>query len=338
MEVPTFKIIKPGPFTTIQRLSEQANEGKRIPASDAFDRFAFKMGNLILRNPLGDPGIEITGEGAEIQTMKETAIAVTGGSFDVRLNGEQIEQWCAVNISKGDTLSIGVSKSGWRCYVCVAGGVRKRHTPGKKSIRTKEGNAEFGNPLRKGDILTTETSGVLLSELMGRRVKQTVLPKLEGEPELRIVLTAQYDHLRDESKEVLLNSSYSISPDSNRVCYRFEGPQLLFKEKTYLGGEYGRAAGALNDEDTAGLIQVSADGEVTCTGPDFVAESGRIPIARLIAPDMSRVAQLRPKDHLKFKVVTQDDARLISHHFISLIAETNIIRSPTSKEIDRWGH
>ena len=91
--------------------------------------------------------------------------------------------------------------------------------------------------MKKGDLLITKASGVFLSELMGRRVKETALPELEGERELRIMLMAQYDLLKDESKEVFLNSSYRVSSDSNRVCYRFEGSQLLFKEKAYGGGE-----------------------------------------------------------------------------------------------------
>ncbi len=325
MEVPTFKIIKPGPFTTIQRLSEQANEGKRIPASDAFDRFAFKMGNLILRNPLGDPGIEITGEGAEIQTMKETAIAVTGGSFDVRLNGEQIEQWCAVNISKGDTLSIGVSKSGWRCYVCVAGGIKELHVPGPKSTSTMGKTGElFGHPLKRGNVLITGLPTIALHRLTGRKVKETILPKLEGERELRIVLRTQYDLLKDESKEVFLNSSYRVSAESNRTSYRFEGPQLLFKDEDRRDIAFDQSDNS-NDEDAGGMITVMADGEVICTGPDFVPVAGRAKIARLITPDMDRLAQLRPRDHIRFKVVSPDDARLIFHYSIGLINEANIV-------------
>jgi biotin-dependent carboxylase-like uncharacterized protein len=320
-----FKIIDPGVFTTIQKLPEQTHAERSIPKSGAFDRFALKMGNLILKNRLDQAGIELTGGGGEIQIVRHTAIAVTGGNFDVRRNGKQIRQWCAIALSKGDTVSVVASKSGWRCYICVAGGVKERHTPGKKSIWAKEEDAPSGHPLKKGDVLITETSGAFLSELMGRRVKETALPKLEGERELRIVLMAQYDLLKDESKEVFLNSSYRVSFDSNRVRYRFEGPQLLFKEKAYGSGEYGWGANGLNDEDSVGLIQVAADGEVICTGPDFVAASGRIPIGHLIAPDVDRVAQLRPKDHIKFKVVTQDDARLIFDHSMGLISEANIL-------------
>jgi allophanate hydrolase subunit 2 len=73
------------------------------------------------------------------------------------------------------------------------------------------------------------------------------------------------------------------------------------------------------------MIQIAAGGEVICTGPDFEGASGRIPIDRLIAPDMDRVAQLRPKDLIKFKVVTQDDARLIFDHSMDLISEVNIL-------------
>ncbi len=325
MGISVFKIIDPGVFTTIQKLPGQTHTERSIPKGGAFDRFALKMGNLILKNRLDRAGIELTGEGGEIEIIRDTAIAVTGGNFDVRRNGKEIQQWCAVALSKGDTVSVVTPKFGWRCYICVAGGVKQRHTPGKKSIWAKEEDTAFRRPLKKGDVLVTETSGAFLSELMGRRVKETALPKHEGERELRIVLMAQYDLLRDESKEVFLNSSYRVSSDSNRICYRFEGPQLLFKEKPFGAGEYGRGANAQDDEDSAGLNQVAADGEVICTGPDFVPTSGRIPIARLIVPDIDRVAQLRPKDHIKFKVVTQDDARSIFDHSMGLISEANIL-------------
>jgi antagonist of KipI len=323
--VPTFKIIKPGPFTTIQGLIELTNVEKRVPTSGAFDRFALKMGNLILKNQLGEPGIEIAGEGAEFQTMKETTIAVTGGSFDVKLNGKRIEQWCVVNISKGDTVSIGASKSGWLCYICVAGGVKEVHMPGSKSNSARARmNELYGRPLKKGYVLITGPPAISSRRLTGRRVKETVLPKLEGGREMRIVLRPQYDLLKDESKEVFLNSSYRVSTESNRTSYLFEGPQLLFKSEDHRDVGLDRSE-TLNDEDAGGMIHVMADGEVICTGPDFVHTDGHIEIARLITPDMDRVAQLRPKDHIRFKVVTMDDARLILNYSIGLINEINIV-------------
>ncbi len=325
MRASVLKIVNPGPFTTIQNLPQQENTERMIPRSGAFDHFALKMGNLILKNRLDLAGIELTGEGGEVEILNPTTIAVTGGNFDVRRNGKQIQQWCALNLSKGDTLCVHALRSGWRCYICVAGGVKERLTPGKKPTRGKKENGRSGHPLSKGDVLVTEKLNPFLSELVGRKVKEMALPKLEGERELRIIPMAAYDLLKDESKEVFLNSSYRVSSDSNRISYRFEGPQLLFKGVAPRGDEYGWESIAADDEDSPGLIQVATDGEVLCTGPDCLPESGRIPIARLVVPDMDRVAQLRPKDHVRFKVITKEDARLISNYYIGLINETNIV-------------
>jgi len=323
LRFPTFKITNPGPYTTIQKLPEQTNVGKGIPTSGAFDCFALKMGNLILKNPLNASGIEITGEGGEIQVIRETAIAVTGGVFNVKVNGKQMQQWCTVNLSKGDTISIGASESGWRCYICVAGGVRTQHMPKPKSTPAGDRvNEPLPRPLTKGNVLTTETPFASLSQLTSRRVKENLLPKFGGEYELRILPEPQFDQLKDESKEVFLNSSYRVSIHSDRECYRFEGPQLLFKlpNDRVIGG-----SGTQVVENAGGLIQVIFDGEVVCTGPDFASADGRVEIARLITPDMDRVAQLRPKDHIRFKVVSADDDRSIFAHSISLICEANIL-------------
>lgn len=323
MGFPTFKIINPGPCTTIQKLPKQTDADKGTPASGAFDCFALKMGNLILKNPLDAGGIEITGEGGEIQVVKETAIAVTGGVFDVRVNSKEIQRWSTVNLSKGDTISIGTSESGWRCYICVAGGVRAQHMPKKKSIpKRAKINGASARRLRKGDVLITETPFASLSQLTGRRVREDILPKLEGEYELRIVPQPQFDQLKDESKEVFLNSSYRVFAHSNRECYRFEGPQLLFKLQNYrvIGG-----LGTQVGENAGGLIQVISDGGVVCTGPDFVSTDDRVEIARLITTDRDRVAQIRPKDHIRFKVVSPYDAKLIFANWISLISEANIL-------------
>jgi len=85
--VSVFKIIDPGVFTTIQKLPGPTHTERSIPKSGAFDRFALEMGNLILKNRLDRAGIELTGEGGEIEIMRHAAIAVNGGNIDVRRNG-----------------------------------------------------------------------------------------------------------------------------------------------------------------------------------------------------------------------------------------------------------
>jgi len=321
----TFKVIKPGPFTTIRKLLEQTSADKSTSIFGILDHFALKIGNLLLKNPLDETGIEMIGTGAEMEVKRATVIAVTGGSFDVELNGEPVQQWRTMNVSEGDILSVGISKSGWRCYICVAGGIKEVHGGRLKAASPKGKKSEFQRgSLKKGAVLITGTSALSLNQLIGRKVKETILPRLQGERELRIILMPQYECLKDESKEVFLNSSYRLSSDSSLVSYQFEGPRLLFKDEGTRDVEFDRSH-TQNGKYTGGVIYVMADGEMICAAPDFVPVKDRIGIARLIIPDMDRVAQLRPEDHIKFKVVTQDDARSIFDYSIGLISETNIL-------------
>lgn len=324
----TFKVIEPGPFTTIQKLLEQTSADKSTTALDILDRFALKIGNLLLKNPLDEAGIEMIGKGAEMEVKRETAIALTGGSFDVKLNGEPVQQWRTMCVSEGDILSVGISKFGWRCYICVAGGIREVRGSRLKAVSPIGKRNEFRkSSLKKREVLITGAPAVSLNQLMGRKVRDTILPRLQGERELRIIPMPQYDYLKDESKEVFLNSSYRLSSDSIFISYQFEGPRLLFKDGVQRDVVFDRLY-AQNSEYTGGVIYVRGDGEMIYAGPDFVSAKGYedcIEIARLIIPDMDRVAQLRPEDHIKFKVVTQDDARSIFNYSIGLISETNIL-------------
>jgi biotin-dependent carboxylase-like uncharacterized protein len=221
-----------GIFTTIQDLGRRGYFASGIPPAGAMDRFALRMGNLLLRNPLGEAGIEITALGMKVEVVKAAVIALTGADFDAKLNGTRVPPWQTVEVHKGDTLSLSGAKTGWRGYLCVAGGIDVPHVLGSKSTYTMGGlGGVRGRKLKKGDLLEAGPARVPLESLKGRRVKEDVLPKPGAERELRIVLGPQDDHVKKDSIEVFLNTPYRVSANSNRVGYRFEGPQLFFEER-----------------------------------------------------------------------------------------------------------
>lgn len=53
---------------------------------------------------------------------------------------------------------------------------------------------------------------------------------------------------------------------------------------------------------------------------------GCVKIACLIAADMDRMAQLRPKDQVRFKSVAVDEARSILLQSIEKVREENILK------------
>lgn len=327
MSQPVFEVIEPGIFTTIQDLGRKGYFASGIPPSGAMDRFALRMGNLLVKNPLGEAGLEMTAIGMKVRVLKETVIALTGANFSAKLNGNQIPLWQTIYLKEGDFLSIENPKHGWRGYLSIAGGVDVSPVLGSKSTYTLGGLGGIrGRALKKGDLIPMGVPRVPLDLLKGRKVKESLLPEIRSEQELRVVLGPQDDHVKEESIGVFLNTPYRVSLRSNRVGYRFEGPQLFFKERAQSRDAGLDPSNIVDDGNAIGAIQIPAGKEPICLGPDGVTMGGYVKIACLITVDMDRMAQLRPKDFARFKSVTVEEARSLLLQSIDKVREENIIK------------
>ena len=179
---------------------------------------------------------------------------------------------------------------------------------------------------KKGDLLEVGLPRVALDSLQGRKVKEEILPKPGAEKTLRVVLGPQDDHVQEESIEIFLNSDYRVSIRANRVGYRFEGPQLYFKERAESRDAGLDPSNIVDDGNAIGAIQIPAGKEPICLGVDGVTMGGYVKIACLIAADMDRMAQLRLREVMRFKSVTVEEARSILEESLGKIKEENIIR------------
>jgi biotin-dependent carboxylase-like uncharacterized protein len=291
------------------------------------DRFAVRMGNLLVKNPIDEAGIEMTAIGVKARVLKETVIALTGAEFSAKLNGDSLPLWQTVYLKEGDFLSIEKPRKGWRGYLCVAGGMDLPPVLGSKSTYTLGGLGGIrGRALKKGDLLPAGISRFPLDSLKGRRVKESVLPEAGSERELRVILGPQDDHVKEESIDVFLNTPYQVSIRSNRVGYRFEGPQLYFKERPESRDAGLDPSNIVDDGNAIGAIQIPAGKEPICLGVDGVTMGGYVKIACLITADMDRMAQLKPKDLARFRSVTVEEARSILLQSIEKVREENILR------------
>ena len=325
MGVEIFEIIQPGIFTTVQDLGRKGYLASGIPPSGAMDRFSLKMGNLLLKNSLGEAGIEMTAAGPTIRVLKDTVIAFTGGVFDIKRNGKPIPQWETVAVQKEDILAAGRAKSGWRGYLCVAGGIDVPVILGSKSTYTMGALGGFrGRPIKKGDIILSGPSPEALGLLQGRRAKKNILPELDDAKLLRVVMGPQDDYVAQESIETFLSAPYKVSPKANRVGYRFEGPQFKFKELEKAKDAGSDPSNIVDDGNAIGAIQIPGGVEPICLAVDGVSMGGYVKIACLIAADMDRMAQLKIGDSMRFESVTVDQARNILKQAEERVSEENI--------------
>ncbi len=327
MGQPTFEVIQPGVFTTVQDMGRRGYFASGIPPSGAMDRFAVRMGNLLVKNSLEEAGIEMTAIGVKLKILDETIVAITGGDFGPRLNNIPVANWQTIHLHPGDILSLGRYRTGWRCYLCVAGGIDVPPVLGSRSTYTLGGlGGVRGRVLKRGDILQAGPPKAPFDPLKGRRVNEEILPRPGDERELRVVLGPQDDHVKEESIEVFLNSAYRVSHNSNRVGYRFEGPQLFFKERERSLDAGSDPSNIVDDGNAIGAIQIPGGTEPICLGPDGVTMGGYVKIACLIAADMDRMAQLALKEHVRFRGVTVDEARSILEQSIGRVNEENILK------------
>ncbi|AZT90912.1 biotin-dependent carboxyltransferase [Caldicellulosiruptor changbaiensis] len=304
-----FKVLNPGFFTTIQDLGRYGYESQGVPNAGAMDEFALRIANILVDNHENAPCLEITLVGPVLEVLNDTMIAVAGAEIQPLVNGFSRPCWSSFPVRKGDVITFRPVKSGFRAYLAVAGGLKGEFAMGSFStyVNGKLGGVK-GRPIAKGDILE---SGVPKHGLVPKKIRDEFLPIYSEEEEIRVILGPQDNYFTKEAIEIFLNSTYLITEDSNRMGYRLEGPPIKAKEKHDI----------ITDGVVPGSIQVPANGKPIILLKDAPTTGGYVKIATVISPDLSKLAQLKPGDRLKFKAIDLLQAHQVLSEFEDKIGQ-----------------
>jgi biotin-dependent carboxylase-like uncharacterized protein len=315
------EIIDGGLRTTVQDNGRTGSLARGFPPSGAQDPFAFRMGNLLVGNDIGGPffiseesgdaGLEIEVYGLKAKFLDEHVIAITGGDLGAKLNGDLVPMWEALEVYEHDIITFGYPKSGLRSYLTIAGGVFVPEYLGSKStfLRGSVGGYQ-GRPVQKGDVLQVSEAKTNNVKLAGRKLEKSVIPVYGREWEFRVIMGPQDDLFVEKSREDFLNEIWKISPKSDRMGMRLYGPKLDFKPRPdYLIRDAGSdPSNIVEDAIPIGGIQVPSGLELIVMGVDGPSMGGFAKIATVILADMSRMAQARPGDTVKFIPISIYDA------------------------------
>ncbi|KXG74504.1 KipI antagonist [Fervidicola ferrireducens] len=295
----TFRVLQPGLLTTIQDLGRYGYESQGVPTSGAMDEFAFRVANILLGNEENAPALEITVLGPTLEVLEDVAVAVTGAQLPVEVNGKKRMVWTSFPLKKGDVLSIGAVSSGCRAYLAVNGGFKADVVMGSASAYTrgKLGGLE-GRPLKKEDLLFRELEK---KPTKFYRVDERYVPTYENVAEIRVILGPQDDYFDEDNIKLFLNSTYTITKDSDRMGYRLEGPQIRAKEKHDI----------ITDGIVPGAIQIPANGNPIIMLKDAQTTGGYAKIATCIWSDLPKLAQLKPGDRIRFKAISVEEAQKV---------------------------
>lgn len=309
MEV--FELLWSGALTTIQDTGRFGYQQYGIPVSGAMDKFALRAANRLLDNMECAAGLECTLFGPKLRFLNNTLIVIAGGDLVPLLNDQSLPMWEVVQVQKGDTLSWRGIRNGCRAYLSVAGGIDVPVVLGSRStyLRAGIGGLE-GRALRAGDVLkSVPVSSEKMKCLIGRKVPKELIPEYKSFEEIRVILGPQADHFPEESIATFLNSRYTITPESDRMGYRLEGPEIKQKGK----------ADIVSDGIPWGAVQVPGNHKPIILMADRQTVGGYTKIATVITPDMSKLGQMKPGDKIRFREVNLAQGHRLLNAFQKMI-------------------
>ena len=279
-------------FTTVQDLGRWGFQSRGVPVSGAMDRYSHRLANRLIGNDDHDATLEMTMTGPHIAFDGAVTFAVTGAVFDLALNGVAVAMNQSIDAPAGSILTFGHRRNGARAYLAVAGGLDVPPVLGSRSthVLTRMGGLE-GRALRAGDTIATAKktengAGTFSSALF----RPLVLP--DGGARVRVIPGDQpyFAHISGRR--------FRISPRSDRMGYRLEGPPC---------GD-GPAANLISSAVPAGAVQLPPGGQPIVLMSDHATTGGYAVAAAIISADLPRAGQLAPGDWIEFDACTLEEA------------------------------
>ena len=302
------RVKSPGLLTTVQDTGRFGEYALGMPPSGAMDVFSYQVGNYLVGNEEGAAGLEITYFGPELEFTEGAVIAVTGAEMPPKINGEEAPTWEALEVGEGDVLSFDYLKNGARSYLAVAGGIDVPLFMHSRSTYTLIGlGGHEGRALQEGDELAIGESRNGSAQV-GKRVDDDHIPTYSRETELRVIIGLASYRLTEESMEEFLSTTWTVTPDADRVGYRYRGGELKFVEREQPAGAGSDPANVVDFGYPIGSIQVPGGVEPIVLMNDAVTGGGYATIGTVISADRDKLAQTKTNDKTRFRSVDLDEA------------------------------
>jgi antagonist of KipI len=177
-----------------------------------------------------------------------------------------------------------------------------------------------GRALRKGDVLQVgAASGAFRKRVVAEKALKTFSPLKV----LRVTPGPQSDWFPEAAKKIFYGSTYRVAEESNRMGLRLEGSAITEGAQ---GVASGKARGEMISEGVSlGAIQIAAGGLPIILFVEQQTTGGYAKIANVISADLHSLGQLRPRDEIRFVLVSFETARKLLLEQEKLLASDNLI-------------
>ncbi len=286
-------VVRPGMLTTVQDTGRWGHQGSGVPVAGPMDQSSHRFANRLAGNPDDVATVEVTLMGPEFTADDAVTCAVAGAEFDVLVNGIAADTARPFSVPAGGRLRFGARRCGARAYLAVSGGFDVEPVFGSRATSVVSAMGPFGGrPLKAGDRLP-------VGDVRGARPPAGApLPLPRGGAQVRVIAGPHDAMFTRQAIDALLHGRYTVTPQSNRMGYRLDGPAL-----THAGG-----VDILSDATPFGSIQVPASRQPILLMADRQTTGGYPKIATVITADLPLAGQLAPGDWMEFVRCSRADA------------------------------
>ncbi|MER7921138.1 MULTISPECIES: biotin-dependent carboxyltransferase family protein [unclassified Streptomyces] len=276
-------VVRPGMLTTVQDLGRPGYAHLGVPHSGALDPPAAALVNRLAGNGPDAAVLETTLDGCALRPRSTVTVAVGGAPCPVRVGGRPAAWGAPVLVPAGELLEVGAVSAGVRGYVAVRGGIAVEPVLGSRATDLLSGLGPV--PLAAGTVLP-------LGRPAGPPAHVDTVPQ-PGPPAelvLRVTPGPRADWFTARGRYDLTARAYRVSPASNRIGLRTEGPAL----------ERAREGELPSEGMVLGAVQVPPDGRPVVFLADHPTTGGYPVIAVVHPSDLPAAAQAAPGTPLRF--------------------------------------
>lgn len=286
------EIVEPGALATVQDRGRPGHAALGVGRSGAADRASLDLGNRLVGNPVDAAAIEVTLGGLRVRAHGDLVVALTGAPCPADAGGRGVGPNAPTHLPDGDVLTVRPPASGLRTYLCVRGGIEVEPVLGSRSTDVLAGLGP--PPLATGSRLPVGPA----PRTQPNVDQAPVAAPPAGDVELRVMPGPRADWFTADALDALCSASYEVTPESNRVGSRLDGPHLGRRREDELPSE-GMAHGSL---------QVPPSGQPTLFLADHPVTGGYPVIAVVVGDDLDAAAQARPGQRIRFRRVAEAEA------------------------------
>ncbi|WP_339801321.1 urea carboxylase [uncultured Marinobacter sp.] len=303
----TVDVITGGTMTTIQDYPGRIGYWEvGVPPSGPFDSYSFRLGNRLLDNVEGAPGLEITLKGPTLSFNRATQIALTGAPIEATLNDVPVPFWEVIDVPAGAILKLGATTgAGARAHVLFRGGLSCPHYLNSCSTFTLgQFGGHCGRAIRAGDVLALTD----VPAAPPRRLPEDLKPTIGKTWKLHVTYGPHGapDYFTEHDIETFFASQWEIHYNSSRTGVRLIGPKPEWARSD--GGEAGMHPSNIHDNAYAvGTVDFTGDMPVIL-GPDGPSLGGFVCPVTVISADLWKLGQLKAGDKVQFVPVCQNQA------------------------------